>query len=402
MSATITARGRDRAHIAMVGTTTPSHIHPSLALIRELSERGHRVTYVVGERLASLVEPTGAEILSFTSLLPDEGDPAGWPSDAYEIMTLYLDEGIRVLPQLTEALASDRPDLLLHDIGGLAGPVAAAHWGVPSVQLSGVIVAWEGYEADLGEKLTMLKSSQVAQRFYARFESWLAENGIARRPDDVLSRPDQGVVLIPRVLQPHSDRVSSAFRFVGPCLDPRRLAERNGWTPPKDGRPLLYISFGTVFNDQLEAFRVCCEAFGGTSWRVVLSIGHRTDPADLGPLPDNFEAHRTVPQLAVLQHASAFVTHAGMGSVMEALWFGVPMVAIPQAVDQYVNAARIAELGIGRVLPRDGIGAQTLRDTVAEIARDSSVAERLATITAEVRARGGAQHGADVVESLLP
>jgi MGT family glycosyltransferase len=401
MSSNITSRGRDRAHIAMVGTTTPSHIHPSLALIRELSERGHRVTYVVGERLASLVEPAGVEVVPFMSLLPAEDDPAGWPSDAFEVMALYLEEGIRVLPQLMDAYGPDRPNLVLHDIGGLAGPVAAAHWRVPAIQLSGVIVAWEGYEADMAEQLTMMKSSTVAQRFYAGFESWLTENGIARRPDDVLSRPEQGLVLIPRVLQPHADRVGPTFRFVGPCLDPQRMVETNGWTPPNDGRPLLYVSFGTVY-EQLDALRACIEAFDGTAWHVVLSIGHRTDPVDLGPLPDNFEAHRTVPQLAVLQHASAFVTHAGMGSAMEALWFGVPMVAIPQAVDQFVNATRIAQLGIGRTVPRDGIDAQTLRDTVAEITRDSSVAERLTRIADEVRAGGGAQHGADVVESLLP
>ena len=77
-------------------------------------------------------------------------------------------------------------------------------------------------------------------------------------------------------------------------------------------------------------------------------------------------------------------------------------VAIPQAVDQFVNATRIARLGIGRMVPRDGIDPQTLRDTVAEITRDSSVAERLTRIAGEVRAGGGAQHSADVVESLLP
>ncbi|WP_167322974.1 hypothetical protein [Rhodococcoides kroppenstedtii] len=57
-------------HIAMIGTTAPSHIYPSLALIAELVRRGHRVTYAVGESLASLVEPTGARVVPFESLLP--------------------------------------------------------------------------------------------------------------------------------------------------------------------------------------------------------------------------------------------------------------------------------------------------------------------------------------------
>ena len=52
---------------------------------------------------------------------------------------------------------------------------------------------------------------------------------------------------------------------------------------------------------------------------------------------------------------------------MEALWFGVPMVAVPQAADQFANAAQIAQLGIGRTLLRDGIGSQDLKGAVSDI-----------------------------------
>ncbi|MDJ0001087.1 glycosyltransferase, partial [Rhodococcus ruber] len=67
---------------------------------------------------------------------------------------------------------------------------------------------------------------------------------------------------------------------------------------------------------------------------VVISIGRRVDPAVLGDLSANVEVHEHVPQLAVLDAATVFVTHAGMGGCTEALWFGVPTVALPQAVDQ--------------------------------------------------------------------
>uniref|UniRef100_UPI0038992F81 glycosyltransferase n=1 Tax=Micromonospora radicis TaxID=1894971 RepID=UPI0038992F81 len=57
----------------------------------------------------------------------------------------------------------------------------------------------------------------------------------------------------------------------------------------------------------------------------------------------------------MLAHASAFVTHAGMGSCAEALWFGVPTVAIPRAVDQFGNADRLVEAGAGRLLPAEQV-----------------------------------------------
>src|SRR5689334_21987192 len=100
---------RKPTHIAMVGSTAPSHIYPSLALIRELVDRGHRVTYAVGEPLTDLVAPTGAELIAHPSILP-QGDTA-WPEDPGEAMRVFLDEAIAVLPRLTARYDADRPDL---------------------------------------------------------------------------------------------------------------------------------------------------------------------------------------------------------------------------------------------------------------------------------------------------
>ncbi|MGW4642311.1 nucleotide disphospho-sugar-binding domain-containing protein [Sphaerisporangium sp. NPDC004334] len=108
-----------------------------------------------------------------------------------------------------------------------------------------------------------------------------------------------------------------------------------------------------------------------------------------------------MPQLAVLAEASAFVTHAGMGGCTESLWFGVPTVAIPQAVDQFGNAARLEELGVGRHLPAEEVTAAVLRDAVEFVAGSADVAARLAGMRATVRAHGGTGHAADAVESFL-
>jgi MGT family glycosyltransferase len=114
---------------------------------------------------------------------------------------------------------------------------------------------------------------------------------------------------------------------------------------------VLLVSFGTAFNDQLDVYRACLDAFADSDWHVVLAVGQHIDPADLGPIPAGFEVHRSVQQLAVLAVASAFITHAGMGGCTESLWFGVPTVAIPQAADQFGNAATLEQLGVGRHPP---------------------------------------------------
>jgi UDP:flavonoid glycosyltransferase YjiC (YdhE family) len=122
----------------------------------------------------------------------------------------------------------------------------------------------------------------------------------------------------------------------------------------------------------------------------VLSTG-KVDPAALGPLPEGVQAERTQPQLDVLEHAAVFVTHAGMGGSVESLWFGVPTVSVPQAVDQFANAAMLEAIGAG--VPLNG----SLREAVEAAAARTPRARQL---RAEVRAAGGAAIAADAVERL--
>jgi len=386
-------------HIAMVGCTAPSHVYPSLGVIKELVKRGHHVSYVVGEPLRDLVEPTGAEPVTHPSIFPLGS--ASWPEDPSTAQRVFLDEAIAVLPVLTERYDDDRPDLILYDIGGLPAPVLAERYGVPAVQLSPTYVAWDGYEDDLAEILETIRASESGQSYEKAFTAWLRENGIEQDAREWQTFPEHVLSLIPRAMQPNADRVPPSVRFVGPCLDPERLADKS-WTPPADGKRVLLVSFGTAYNDQLDVYRACLEGFAGSDWHVVLVVGQHVDPADLGPIPAGFEVHRTVPQLAVLAAASAFVTHAGMGGCTESLWFGVPTVAIPQAADQFGNAAILAELGVGKHLPADEVTVETLRSAVDSVANSADVAARLAEIKATVRSHGGVSHAADAIESYLP
>jgi MGT family glycosyltransferase len=116
----------------------------------------------------------------------------------------------------------------------------------------------------------------------------------------------------------------------------------------------------------------------------------------LGPLPANFEVHARVPQVAVLRHAKVFLSHAGMNSVMESLYHGVPFVAVPQIPEQRVVARRAEELKVGRALAEPTV--QALRDAVSDV---ESYRPQAAAMSRTVRAGGGATAAADALEKLL-
>ncbi|MEV4948764.1 macrolide-inactivating glycosyltransferase [Streptomyces sp. NPDC053755] len=391
-----------RAHVAMFSIAAHGHVNPSLEVIRELVERGHRVSYAIPAAFAEKVAATGATPVVYTSTLPTDDDPEAWGTELIDNIEPFLDDAVQALPQLAEAFDADRPDLVLHDITSYPAPVLAHRWGVPAVGLWPNLVPWEGYEEEVAEPMfAELKASERGKAYYARFTSWLAEHGVDTHPDRLVARPRRALVLIPRALQPHADRVDeSVFTFVGACQGER--AEQGEWQRPSGAEKVLLVSLGSAFTKQPDFYRACAEAFAGLpEWHVVLQIGRFVDPAELGGLPANVEVRSWVPQLAVLRQADAFITHAGAGGSQEGLATATPMVAVPQAVDQFGNADVLQSLGVARHLPMEEATPEALREAVLALTGDPEVARRAREIQAGMAGEGGARRAADLIEAEL-
>ena len=109
---------------------------------------------------------------------------------------------------------------------------------------------------------------------------------------------------------------------------------------------------GTEFNKQPEIFRSILDGLAGEPFEVVVTVGASGDPSALGPVGDNVRIERFVPQSTLLPHSAVFVSHGGSGALLGGLNAGVPMLAIPQGADQFLNAETIVEHGLGlRLLP---------------------------------------------------
>ncbi|MEU4067248.1 macrolide-inactivating glycosyltransferase [Streptomyces wedmorensis] len=390
------------AHIAMFSIAAHGHVNPSLEVIRELVARGHRVSYAVPASFAEKVAETGADPVVYTSTLPTDDDPDAWGTELIDNLEPFLADAVQALPQLADAFDGDRPDLVLHDITSYPAPVLAHTWGVPALSLWPNLVPWEGYEEEVAEPtFAELKASPRGKAYYARFEEWLAGHGIDTHPDRFVARPRRAVVLIPKALQPHADRVDeSVYRFVGACQGAR--ADQGEWRRPAGAGKVLLVSLGSSFTKQPGFYRDCVEAFGGLpDWHVVLQIGKFVDPAELGDLPANVEAHAWVPQLAILREADAFITHAGAGGSQEGLATATPMVAVPQAVDQFGNAAMLESLGVARHLPMEEVSPARLREAVLALVDDPEVARRAREIQESMAREGGTRRAADLVEAEL-
>jgi len=197
--------------------------------------------------------------------------------------------------------------------------------------------------------------------------------------------------------QPFASSFPESFKFVGPSLSNGSESEAPAF-PELGEAPLIYISLGTVFNEQAGFYRMCFEALSGLKQPVVLSVGSKTDIATLGNIPKNFVVRNIVPQLQVLRRSVLFVTHGGMNSVNEALYYGVPLIVIPQAADQGWVAQRVAELGAGKTLMKARLSAPRLRAAAQAILANPSFREASARIGKSFREAGGFTRAADEIE----
>jgi MGT family glycosyltransferase len=159
----------------------------------------------------------------------------------------------------------------------------------------------------------------------------------------------------------------------------------------------VYASLGTVASDNPGFYREALAALAARPWRAVVATG-RADPAALGPLPGNVVARPHVPQLAVLRRAGLFLTHGGTNSVMEALALGVPMVVAPQAADQFANAGRVSELGLGRDVG-SAPAAAALLAAMDGVLADPAYRARAGAMRAEATAGGGAPRAAEAIRA---
>ncbi|RZB15518.1 macrolide-inactivating glycosyltransferase [Streptomyces sp. F001] len=387
----------------MFSIAAHGHVNPSLEVIRELVARGHRVTYAIPPVFAEKVAETGAEVKLWNSTLPSpDDDPEAWGTTLLDNVEPFLDDAIQALPQLIEAYEGDEPDLVLHDIASYPARVLAHRWGVPAISLSPNLVAWDGYEEEVAEPMwEEPKKTERGRAYYARFQSWLEENGITQHPDPFAGRPARSLVLIPKTLQPNADRVDeSVHTFVGACQGDR--SAEGDWQRPADAEKVVLVSLGSAFTKQPDFYRECIKAFGELpGWHLVLQIGKHVDPAELGDVPENVDVRSWVPQLAILKEADLFVTHAGAGGSQEGMATATPMIAVPQAVDQFGNADMLQALGVARHVPAEQATAETLREAALALVDDPEVARRLTDLQAEMAKEGGTQRAADLIEAEL-
>src|SRR4029078_6127812 len=104
-----------------------------------------------------------------------------------------------------------------------------------------------------------------------------------------------------------------------------------------------------------------------------------------------------VPQPALLPLVDAVITHGGNNTVTECLHFGKPMVLLPLFWDQYDNAQRMEELGLGVRLPTFEFEDAQLGEAIERLKGDDAVRGRLKELGRRLPDNPGTERAADCI-----
>ena len=330
------------AYIPMGAT---GHILASLPMVGELVKKGAEVLYFAPEQYRGQVEQAGAKHVPMPVVAGQDSVDAGDDFLA-GIPMVFLGEALGVIDSILPVLEADKPDAIIADAVAVAGRLAAWKLNLPLIMMFTSYTANEHFAIDRfwpvypDTNPARAKALEVARGLPAKFGGPLLTcteifEGIG----------DYNIVTQPKSFHPAGDTFDDErFFFAGAQIAPR--AESGTWQPPANGKPLLYTSLGSLFNNWPEFYQMLFPVVKDLDINVLCSIGKVLKPEDLGEIPENVQVMAFTPQLEVLEHTDYFFTHAGTGSAMEALYYGVPCFCIPQMDEQVFTAGRMVELGV--------------------------------------------------------
>ncbi len=330
------------------------HTNPTLGVVKELTNAGHEVYYFSFDMLRGKIERAGAVFIScdgFDFDIRDKnaagrvGKDIAFATELLVKATLALDE------MISEKVKEIKPDLIVSDSIAYWGKLTAMKYGIPYVS-STTTFAFNRYSSrylkrGAGEIIKMIFTMPKINKYL----QLLRDNGYpVKNIYDIVSNDNETntIVYTSKEFQPCSETFSDRYRFIGPSIRPIESEMK------KTAAKTVYISMGTVMKNK-EIYVNCIKALGNTDYQVIISLGDNS--VEIEDIPKNIEIYKSVDQMAVLSIADVFLTHCGMNSVSEALYYEVPLVMLPQTPEQGAVAKRAEELNAGVFLKNTGENA---------------------------------------------
>ncbi len=391
--------------ILYVGIPYHSHVNPALGIIKGLVDSGHQVLFQGVGKLSKELESLGAKNLSSPTDFLFNPDPQTITSPL-KIVPDILEANSKIIPLVNKIIKQEQPNLIIHDHFCPWGKIVARQNNLPAVSLVTILalsnpllllnwrILTSGMHVSLRDLLKVPKL--VSDLVTLRQNDQLGQFKIA----DLFVNPEPlTLVFTSKLFQPFGETFDPSYQFIGPSIYPRGEETISGWhKDPK--RKTLYLCLGTM-HGTLKLYKKCLEALQNSPHQILVSVGNRVNVKDLGRVPSNIQVRNFVPQLKILQKVDASISHGGMNSVNESLYFGVPLVMIPLLNEQVINSSRVQELGAGIMLDKNHVNPDTLTQAIQKVLTDDNFKKNAHKIQDSLRDAGGYKRGVEEINRYL-
>lgn len=224
-------------------------------------------------------------------------------------------------------------------------------------------------------------------------------------PGGSLTRPSSTVLnvltTVPE-LEPGLRPLDAPVLFAGPCIFGRGVESPNdpSLVVLRDDVTRVYVSMGTVFNDDPTVFETLLCALDGPDLQVIVSAGASAERLQRRIPTTNSRVFARVPQVALLERVDLVVTHGGNNTVQETLAAGKPMLVVPFGGDQLANARRVERLGAGVAVLPARLDVDSVRTAFGRLRSDATFRERARACAAALAGVDGTMRAVDALRSL--
>ena len=378
------------------------HVNPTLPLIREMVARGDELTYFSTSAFEARIQATGALYRGYGSSYSFEQTRT--VPHVIHLGNQVAEATYALLPEVLESVAAEAPDYLMFDMSAPWGKIASRQLHIPAIASFPHLPFY--WRTVLNDSRVLRKGIQSVRPGYGywrqlqRQTAKIINDFRLRDPKSInvlSSSAELNIVFSSRLFQPYEKHFDNSYLYVGPEIELDRQ-EKSMPVQKHTGKKLIYIAVGTVYQANPEFLRACFRAFADPRYQVVLSVGRAIEPEELGPAPENFRVEQYVPQLSVLEQADLFITHGGMNSISESVMYGVPMIVVPNTIEQAINAARIEKLQAGLYLDPGQLTSAGIRRAAEMVLADPAMATGLRQIRRSFEEAGGVTRAADAIQ----
>lgn len=386
------------------------HVYPSLSLILGLVTRGYEVHYYAPEKFRDSLEAVGATFHAYQSII-DSGTIHIPPTMADPPISgvTNISESLAVIPQTFASIEALKPDCIIYDYMCLWGQLIVQKLGIPAVKFYVTFPENEHfnildyycqvYNLPPPPAGAIYPMTPAIRSDLDRLAA-LCEIPSVDFPGNIMQCEPLNIVPMPQALHPQGETFDERFLFVGSLLRPVGASSSWGSRLHK-GMPTVYVSLGTALEAWPAFYRMCLTAFRDPVLQIVLSLGPKVDARMLGSIPAHILTAAHVPQLEILTQTDVFITHGGTNSVVEALFYGVPMIVIPQTIEHSVFARRIVELKLGIALEKRQVSPRSLREAVYALLNNKDVKRGIQQMRERMLEAGGHQKAVEAISRYL-